>query len=170
VTEIDVLLECEAWAAALPDVEDRCVAAATAALKAAPPAGDVVELAVVLADDAIIRDLNRDWRGQDKATNVLSFAALDDDAAPSVPGAPVLLGDVVLAFETCVAEAARDGKTLADHLTHLVVHGTLHLVGFDHETGDDDAEEMEAMETAILAELGIADPYDSPKEGEQDHE
>ena len=174
-----MLLECPAWAEALPEVEEICRNAASAALKDETEFGDNLELALVLADDVTIQGLNRDWRGQDKPTNVLSFAAQDGDSGPGdIPEAPVLLGDVILAFETCAAEAARDGKSLSAHLSHLVVHGVLHLVGFDHETGDADADAMEAMETVILAGLGIADPYDlgpadldeSPKEGDQDHE
>ena len=96
-----------------------------------------VEIGIRLTDDAEIRDLNHEWRGQDKATNVLSFA-LDDAAFSGVPVRP--LGDVVVAFETCVREADDEDKLLADHLRHLVVHGTLHLLGFDHE----EAEEAEA--------------------------
>ena len=89
---------------------------------------------------------------------MLSFASLDDGDAPLVPGAPLLLGDVVLAWETVAREAAEQGKPLADHFSHLVVHGILHLVGFDHED-DNDADEMEALESTLLTALGIPDPY-----------
>ncbi len=157
-----IAVEDPAWTGALPDVEERCRAAALAALAADPaalPEGAGAEVSLLLADDDTVRGLNRDWRGKDVPTNVLSFAALDDESAPLVAGLPLLLGDVVLAYGTCAAEAARDGKTLGDHLAHLVVHGVLHLLGYDHEDDEAGAVAMEALETAVLAGLGIADPY-----------
>lgn len=134
--------------------------AARAALKAMPAEADGRrrELGVTLTDDATVRTLNRDWRGQDKPTNVLSFPAADDGPAGLPAELPRLLGDVVLAYGVCAAEAAAQGKALADHLSHLVVHGVLHLAGHDHEV-ETEAARMEALETAILAGLGIADPY-----------
>lgn len=169
-----------AWANALPEAEDMAVRAAAAAFAAAGPAAAAlaargpVEMAVVLADDAEVRDLNARWRGKDRPTNVLSFPSLDPDEIASQPrDMPVLLGDVVLAYETCAREAAEQGKSLADHVCHLVVHGTLHLVGYDHET-DADAAVMEPLETRILAGLGIADPYETGMQetggGAPDHE
>jgi len=113
------------------------------------------ELSIVLGDDPLLRRLNRQWRGKDKPTNVLAFPA-DDGMARS--GAPLLLGDVILAFGTVAGEAATQGKTLAAHLSHLVIHGVLHLLGFDHEEAAA-ATRMEALETAVLAGIGIADPY-----------
>jgi len=107
------------------------------------------ELAIVLTDDSGIRTLNRDWRGIDKATNVLSFPA------KSVPDH---LGDVVLAFETIAQEARCEGKPFAHHLAHLAVHGFLHLVGYDHERSKD-ADAMERTEREILRDLAIPDPY-----------
>lgn len=115
------------------------------------------ELVLVLADDRLVRSLNRDYRGQDKPTNVLSFAGLDE-TAETAADAPMLLGDVVLARETISREAGAQGKTVAEHLTHLVVHGVLHLLGYDHETAPK-AARMESLERAIMADLGIADPY-----------
>lgn len=112
---------------------------------------------VVLTDDAEQRRLNRDYRGQDKPTNVLSFALAGPGETPP-PGAPLLLGDVVLARETVAREAAEQQKPLADHLQHLVVHGVLHLLGYDHEN-DTEAAIMEKSEVAILARLGVPDPY-----------
>jgi probable rRNA maturation factor len=112
---------------------------------------------IVLTDDAEQQRLNRDYRGQDKPTNVLSFA-LTDSGDPVAPGMPVLLGDIVLAFETVAREAAEQDKPLADHLRHLVVHGALHLLGFDHENAAE-AAIMEAREAAILRRLGVPDPY-----------
>lgn len=115
------------------------------------------ELVLVLADDRLVRSLNRDYRGHDKPTNVLSFAGLDE-TVEAAADRPVLLGDVVLARETIAREAEAQGKTAAEHLAHLVVHGVLHLLGYDHESMPE-AERMESLERAILADLGIADPY-----------
>jgi len=123
----------------------------------------VVEVGVRLSDDASVRILNRDYRGKDNPTNVLSFAALEsaDDAADFMmsPDMPLMLGDIVIARETCEREAVEQNKTLINHLVHLTVHGTLHLVGYDHMV-DDEAEEMEELERQILAALGIDDPYE----------
>lgn len=116
------------------------------------------ELSVVLADDALVHRLNREYRGKDKPTNVLSFALTEAEEPELGEDAPLMLGDVILAWETVVREAAEQGKTPADHMVHLVVHGVLHLLGYDHET-DDEAEEMEDLEVQVLATLGIADPY-----------
>ena len=100
----------------------------------------------------------RQWRKKDKPTNVLSFPLAADDAPPPAPGEPRHLGDVVLARETMAAEARAQGKTLADHFTHLVVHGVLHLLGHDH-VNNAEAKRMEGLEVAILARLGVANPY-----------
>jgi probable rRNA maturation factor len=117
------------------------------------PALADTEVSVKFTSDAEVRALNATWRGKDKATNVLSFPMAD---APE--GAP-MLGDVVLARGVCAREAAEKNVSVETHATHLVVHGTLHLLGYDHETGDADAEEMEEIERRALASLGIADPY-----------
>lgn len=114
-------------------------------------------LGIVLTDDAEQRALNCAWRGKDAPTNVLSFATADPDMKPP-QGAPLLLGDVVLAFETVAREAAEQRKKLSDHLAHLVVHGVLHLLGFDHGN-DAEAAMMETRETEILAGLGVPAPY-----------
>ena len=116
-----------------------------------------VELSITLLDDDAQRRLNRDWRGVDRATNVLAFPAWEP-GAPMPIGAPLLLGDISLAAETVEREAAEQGKSPADHLSHLVVHGVLHLIGYDHHT-DSEATAMERLEIAILAKLGVADPY-----------
>ena len=125
---------------------------------AGPLAGTPLILGLILTDDAEQRGLNRAYRGRDTATNVLSFALIDlaDPAAPA--GAPMLLGDVVLAFATIEREATEQKKTLADHLRHLVVHGVLHLLGFDHQSAAA-AAAMEAREVEILERLGVPDPY-----------
>ncbi len=142
---IDIEIEAEAWTAALPDVAAAAERAAAAALGAV--AGDIV---VLLTDDEAVRALNARFRDKDKPTNVLSFPA-PENAAPH-------LGDIVLAYGVCATEADVQGKSLSDHLSHLVVHGVLHLLGRDHED-EAEAEAMEAEEREILAELGVADPY-----------
>jgi len=168
-TIIDIAEPCAAWRTALPRRRAICRAAARAALAAAPRGGAarsaVAELSIVLADDALLRRLNRQWRGKDKPTNVLSFPAQDGMSRAAMVkggalkgGAPLPLGDVVLAFGTIAGEAAAQGKALADHLAHLVVHGVLHLLGFDHEAAAA-AARMEALEIAVLAGIGVADPY-----------
>ena len=124
-------------------------------------AGYTVEVAVRLTDDAEVKSLNAQYRHQDKPTNVLSFPMVQPDLLDGLANSDdgeVLLGDIVLAFETCAAEAAAKGIALADHARHLIVHGMFHLLGLDH--GDDAAAgHMEGLETAALATLGLADPY-----------
>jgi probable rRNA maturation factor len=154
---IDIAEACPLWRRNLGDLEALCLAAARGALAGAAALKGPAELSLVLGDDAMLRALNGRWRGQDKATNVLSFPALDSELPE---GAPRLLGDVVLAFETVAAEAAAQEKGLADHLRHLIVHGVLHLLGFDHATAGE-AARMEALEVAVLARLGVPDPYRS---------
>lgn len=152
--EIDLSVEAGDWPseAELAALGDEAVAAAIAELGVK---GGRSELSILFTDDAHIRTLNAEWRGKDKATNVLSFPAFQ--VAPGDP-LPPMLGDIVLAAETVRAESVLESKSFDHHLTHLVVHGLLHLLGYDHET-DDDAEEMEALERRILARLAIADPY-----------
>jgi probable rRNA maturation factor len=112
------------------------------------------EVSLCLADDAQVRELNARWRGMDKPTNVLSFPA----APPNRRGDATMLGDIALAYETMTQEAESSGQELADHYRHLVAHGFLHLIGYDHKS-DREAERMEALEKRILARLGVADPY-----------
>jgi probable rRNA maturation factor len=147
---IDVEIEDEAWSYALPDVEALVERAARAALDTLPQAEQGGAVAILLADDATVADLNTRFRGKPTSTNVLSFPAADS-AYPH-------LGDIALAYGVCAAEAEAQGKSLADHLTHLVVHGVLHLLGYDHEA-EADAEVMEQMECEILRRFGVADPY-----------
>jgi probable rRNA maturation factor len=116
------------------------------------------ELAVMLTDDAGIRTLNLNWRGIDKPTNVLSFPALPPTGAGGPDDAPRMLGDIAIAYQTTRKEADDEQKPFDHHLSHLAVHGFLHLIGYDHEK-DDDAETMETLEREILAQLGIPDPY-----------
>ena len=112
----------------------------------------------MLTDDAGIRTLNRNWRGIDKPTNVLSFPALQPTGAGGPDDAPRMLGDIAIAYETTRQEADDEQKPFDHHLSHLAIHGFLHLIGYDHEN-DDDAEAMESLEQEILAQLGIPDPY-----------
>ena len=155
---IAITVPCRQWRKALPDVEHVAMVAAQAALRGAcavlPERGRAAELSLVLGGDPLVRSLNRRWRDRDHATNVLSFPTGGDAGSEG----PLLLGDVVLAYETVAREAAVQGKTLAAHLSHLVAHGVLHLLGFDHES-DEDARRMEGLERRILARLGMADPY-----------
>ncbi|MCH7554789.1 MAG: rRNA maturation RNase YbeY [Proteobacteria bacterium] len=170
VPQIVVDAPCPAWRAALADCDALCRDAALAALAAAPVAavvegsGAVIEIGIRLTDDAEARGLNQRYRGIDAPTNVLSFPITDcaPGVAPPPPprGPPLALGDVVLAFQTIRDEAEAQGKTLADHVGHLVVHGVLHLVGYDH-LDDDQAAVMEHIETVVLAELGVANPYEA---------
>lgn len=153
---IDITVTCPDWLDDLPEAREVVRRAAASTLRALwPDAPERVEVSIVLADDAQVRTLNRQYRGLDRPTNVLSFTG--DGDAPA-EGAPWLLGDVILAHGVIAGEAATQSKTLAAHLAHLTVHGVLHLLGHDHES-DDDATAMEAQEVAILARLGIADPY-----------
>jgi probable rRNA maturation factor len=188
---IEVEIEDEAWVQALPESEAVTLAAAQAALKilprrgrgtregggggssapeaspegplrrgfAAPPpptGEDLGDVVVLLTDDETVRDLNARFRGKDAATNVLSFPAHDT--------AHGHLGDIALAHGICAREAAEQGKTLAAHLQHLVAHGVLHLVGYDHED-DAEAEVMEDLERRVLASLGLPDPYEDLRQG-----
>ncbi|WP_073973687.1 rRNA maturation RNase YbeY [Erythrobacter donghaensis] len=139
------------------------------AIRAAAAAGEGEPLlanprlavSLLFTSDAEVHTLNREWRGRDKPTNVLSFPMLapGELAALAPDGPPAMLGDIALAHETCAREAADKGVTLEAHAAHLIVHGLLHLAGHDHVDSDEQAEAMEALETRILAKLGIADPY-----------
>ena len=120
-----------------------------------------IEVAIRLTEDAEVHALNRDYRGKDKPTNVLSFPMFDADEIAGLAQGPfpeALLGDIVLAHETCAREAAEKGIAFSAHATHLIGHGVLHLIGFDH-ISDDEAEEMEALERRILNDMGLDDPY-----------
>jgi probable rRNA maturation factor len=162
---IDILVLTQTWTRADKKITGVCLRAAKAALlmgcrhlpKQHPwrALKDPLEISIALSSDARVRTLNRTYRGQNKSTNVLSFPS-ESVSAPS--SGPVLLGDVILAFETTRREAARDKKTLHAHTTHLVVHGVLHLLGYDHIVNRD-AQNMERLERLTLEGLGFADPY-----------
>ena len=150
--KIDMLVESELWKKT-DDVRPTVRRAVTEAAAMLSTSGS--ELAIVLTDDSTIRALNREWRGKDAPTNVLSFAAAEGGKGR---GAAPLLGDIVIAYETTAREARAGKLPFRHHLAHLAVHGFLHLVGHDHAT-DTEAEAMEALEIAVLARLDIPDPY-----------
>lgn len=156
--EADIQILAGDWHSQLNEPEalaQRAVAAAGEA-PAAPGsqrAGSTCEISIVLSDDDHVRVLNREYRGKDRATNVLAFPP-----GVSIPGERLLLGDVVLAFETVQREAEAQKKPFGNHMCHLIVHGTLHLLGYDHQD-EREAARMEAEEAAILTRLGIPDPY-----------
>lgn len=162
---VDVVIEDDRWEAlGLAELANRA-AAATLRHLGLPPEG--FEIVLLGADDARIAALNADFRGKPQPTNVLSWPSAErgaaaEGAAPAAPAPgssePAALGDIALAWETCEAEARTGGKSLADHATHLVVHGILHLLGYDH-VRDGDAALMERLEAEVLASLGIANPY-----------
>ena len=137
--------------------------AAAAAGQVAPElAHDHLLASLVLADDAEVQTLNKQWRAKDRPTNVLSFPMLSRDevlAAAAFADSPGMLGDLILAHGVCAREAEGKGIAIAAHAAHLIIHGFLHLAGYDHETGDAHATEMEALETKALALMGLADPY-----------
>jgi probable rRNA maturation factor len=147
--KIDVMVDCKRWkdTKRVKSIVRRAVTRAAAATRSTRGA----ELAIVLTDDSAIRALNRDWRGIDKATNVLSFPAKSGNPKPH-------LGDIVLAYETIEREARGEHKPFAHHVAHLAVHGFLHLLGYDHSRGKD-ALKMEQVERDILRQLKIPDPY-----------
>lgn len=169
--DISVAVEAAAWRESGLDLQRLtrdCIAETLAQLRREAPDDDddtlrhlawtAVELGVTFSDDRRVHLLNRDYRGVDRPTNVLSFASLDDPETPLVPDMPVALGDLVIAYETVAREAAAGGRSLQDHAAHLIVHGMLHLLGYDHEE-DMEADAMEGIEVRTLARLGIADPY-----------
>jgi probable rRNA maturation factor len=155
ITEVLVVAECWQSEPNSEAVIQRAVAAAAELVKS--ELGEA-ELAVMLTDDSGIRTLNNNWRGIDKPTNVLSFPALPPTGGSGPDDAPRMLGDIAIAYQTTRAEADDEQKPFDHHLSHLAVHGFLHLIGYDHEK-DDDAEAMESLESEILAQLGIPDPY-----------
>ena len=153
---IEIVIESPLWDR-VADVEAQVRRAVEAAL---PPTRAACEIAVVLTDDESMRALNARFRGNDKPTNVLSFPAPASAQSPAGKDAPpASLGDILVAFETAKAEAAAQGKEFGHHVAHLIVHGVLHLLGYDHEA-DAEAEAMEARERAILMRLDISDPYE----------
>jgi probable rRNA maturation factor len=170
--DVDISIESPAWNTACPDYEPLVQKAIDAVFTQSPVARDLLQrgiepdISVVLADDATVQTLNRDYRDKDKPTNVLSFAQMDSEAgwiAPDHPG-PCALGDLVLAYETVLRESQEGEKPFESHFIHLIVHGTLHLLGYDH-IDDAEAETMESLEIQILKSLDIENPYKISENG-----
>jgi probable rRNA maturation factor len=168
------LIETEVSVEAWPDESDWDALAARAVDAAVTHSGHEalaaipapIEVAIRLSSDGEVHTLNRDYRGKDKPTNVLSFPMFEPDEIAGIAESPlpeILLGDIVLAYETCATEAAEKDVSLEAHAAHLIVHGMLHLLGYDHQD-DETASEMEALERKAMAELGLPDPY--PPEGD----
>lgn len=175
--EVLVAITCDGWTDALAEAENICKVAALAAMEAGPTP-DVAEslqsflprlpylsetpreISVLLTDDAFIKGLNRDYRNKDEPTNVLSFSNFGKGIQlPELPEEETLIyGDVVVALETVAKEADDAGKSLTSHLSHMIVHGVLHLLGYDHEE-DSEAEKMEALESQMLETLGFDNPH-----------
>jgi probable rRNA maturation factor len=163
----DIIVEDERWRAVA--FEELAETAAQAVLTHLGMVADVFEIAVLACDDVRIAELNADFRDKDKATNVLSWPSEErgverDGEVPelpeqSFPGMPEELGDIAISYDTCAREAVAADKSMAEHVTHLMVHGTLHLLGYDH-VRDKDATLMEGLETTILGKMGLADPYE----------
>ena len=157
---LDISIEAD-WPTAT-DWEALAERAAAALAPLAPElANPRLSASLLFADDADVHELNREWRGKDKPTNVVSFPMLEREDLLGLPadGPPEMLGDIALALDTCAREAADKGMPLEHHATHLIVHGLLHLAGHDHEISPEDARTMELLEIKALAQLGIADPY-----------
>ncbi len=165
---VQIAMPNDVWMRALPDFNDFVAKVVYEAIRSSGRVFSDSEVSVVLSDDRELRILNKEYRGIDQATNVLSFPGEgvdEDEDSFTFLGRPRMLGDILLAFETTQREAAAAGKALRDHVAHLLVHGALHLLGYDHER-DADAEVMERLECDILEKMGIADPYEiaaSPK-------
>lgn len=155
----DIAVEDDRWLS-VAGLEDLIPRLAAEALEAAQLSKDSCCVSIALLSDAEVHALNKSFRGKDAPTNVLSFPSSASVHRPGREDEPVFLGDVALAYETVAAEASAQGKTPLQHAAHLVVHGVLHLAGFDHDV-EADAERMEAAEREILAHFGIPDPYES---------
>ncbi len=168
--KLEVSIDYDGWRDALPDYEKIIHNAVQAVISGIPEGASLrkfadIELSIVLCDDTLIHQLNNDYRKQDKATNVLSFEGLGPNERDTylrsdqdIPEIPFSLGEIYIAYETVEREAVTAGVSIAEHFCHLVIHGILHLLGYDH-IEDDDAQVMEAHETRVLSYLGIDDPY-----------
>jgi len=160
---IDVQVISQSWSERVPGVVRLCENTVRTVLDTVAAPFGAAEVSIVLADAEQSRILNRDYRGMDKPTNVLAFAVLDGPLAMTALARdqlaiPMPLGDIILAYEPCSEEAVAEGKTFVDHLCHLVVHGMLHLLGYDHQTRAD-AETMERLEISVLAAIDVPNPY-----------
>ena len=154
--DIDINFEDDRWSSAY---EELCQRAILACMKQVNPSFSSFEISIVLADDAFVQRLNKEYRGKDKPTNVLSFPQHEPEELKSRNDF-TSLGDIILAYETVKKESLEQSKSMEMHTSHLIVHGFLHLLGYDH-IEDSDAEEMEALEIKTLKTLGIKNPYES---------
>lgn len=161
---LDILIDAPGWTVALADVERLCETAVIAALAVGPTDLRDAEVSVLLTDDATMRRLNRTYRGHDAPTNVLSFEGSRECTVSrgaqvaKMRTQPPFLGDIALGLDVTASEAGAAGKPIADHFRHLIIHGVLHLLGYDHQN-DADAEVMERLEARVLDTLGVPDPY-----------
>lgn len=157
---MELEIDCEGWPSG--DWEGLATRAGKAAGQIAPELSNArLLVSVLFTSDEEVHTLNREWRDRDKPTNVLSFPMMerDDLLNLAADGPPEMLGDIALAYETCIREAGEKEVPLEHHASHLIIHGLLHLAGHDHVHSDEEAEAMEALERQALAKLGIADPY-----------
>ena len=163
--DVDIEIDGDAWADESSSIEADCRRCCVTAFNGVQNLGEfddegveACEIAIRLTTDAELQSLNLQFRGMDKPTNVLSFAALDGDGPTIIAGQPLFLGDIAIAGETVAREANEQNKTVSDHLSHMIIHGTLHLLGYEHED-EDEALKMEALERKILSAHHVADPY-----------
>ncbi len=152
--QIEITVEEPRWQKALPNCDSVVQTIVQIVLETVATYLTAYEISIVLANDNFVQKLNRQYRDQDKPTNVLSFPTMDSPT----PNRPIILGDVILAYETIKRETEEQNKTLEEHFSHLLIHGVLHLLGYDHQTPAE-AEAMEAIEVNILAEFNITNPY-----------
>jgi len=169
---LGVSVNCDQWKSALPNYQkycNQCVVQITQHTLEGRFLCNIphIELSIVLCDDALIRELNHDYRSKDKSTNVLSFQGLDDQEIDLylrtnqiIPDHPLSLGEIFIAYETMRNEADKSGVKFSDHFQHIAIHGILHVLGYDH-MDDEEAQVMEEIETRLLKKLGIDDPYNA---------
>ncbi len=162
IAEIEIIIDAPSWRDALPECESITCQTVQTVLEHLEVSTMAIEVSLVLANDALIQEKNKRYRGKDQPTNVLAFPAMQNPlnwlSQMKSTGTPFVIGDIFLAIETIQQEASAQAKPLQDHFSHLIVHGVLHLFGYDHQV-DGDAEKMEALEIKILGEMGIKNPY-----------
>lgn len=158
--EIDISVQDERWCVTIPEIEALTCTAITKVLEQSEYSDKSLEVSIVLADDDFVQQLNKTYRHKDKPTNVLSFpqTEIGDVNEQSLP--LINLGDIIIAYETIIKESEEQNKTITDHYTHMLVHGGLHLLHYDHQT-DNEAQIMEALEAAILNTMDIKNPYET---------
>lgn len=158
--EIDISVQDERWCVAIPDIEALTRTAITKVLKQSEYADESLEVSIVLANDDFVQELNKAYRHKDTPTNVLSFPQTEADTINEQSIPLINLGDIIIAYETILKESGEQHKTITDHYTHMLVHGGLHLLHYDHQT-DNEAQVMEALEAEILNTMDIKNPYET---------